>query len=120
MLYWHVFQKRISGVSGICHNFDTIDSTTIKSPLKWAGGKYRLLDTIFRLFPETASAFHEPFFGGGSVGLNAMKRLNAGVCFVGDTNSCLVQFWNALKEQPEDFVAMAKTLFVPSGRLLKV
>jgi len=94
------------------HNFDNIDSTTIKSPLKWAGGKYRLLDTIFQLFPATANAFYEPFFGGGSVGLNAMKRLNANTCFVGDTNSCLVQFWNALKEQPENFIAMAASLFV--------
>ncbi|WP_448530180.1 DNA adenine methylase [Raineya sp.] len=43
---------------------------SIKSPLNYIGGKYKLLDQILPLFPKKISTFIDLFAGGCNVGLN--------------------------------------------------
>ena len=43
----------------------------IKSPLNYVGGKYKLLNEILPLFPETVNTFVDLFCGGANVGINA-------------------------------------------------
>ena len=47
----------------------TIDNSKTRPFLKWAGGKYRLIDKIKQSLPQGARLI-EPFAGSGSVFLN--------------------------------------------------
>ena len=42
----------------------------IKSPLNYVGGKFKLLNEILPLFPETVNTFVDLFCGGANVGIN--------------------------------------------------
>ncbi|ATZ17937.1 DNA adenine methylase [Mesoplasma melaleucae] len=46
------------------------------SPLTWPGGKSKQWNLIKELFPKETKhlQYVEPFFGGGSVGLNALRE----------------------------------------------
>ncbi len=43
----------------------------IKSPLNYTGGKYKMLDNLFDLFPKEINTFVDVFAGGFNVGINA-------------------------------------------------
>lgn len=78
--------------------------------LKWAGGKYNLVDALSNYLPK-ASALVEPFVGAGSVFLNTdyeYYQLN-------DINQDLISLYRIVKNQPELFIADARTFFVASG-----
>jgi len=51
----------------------------IKSPLNYAGGKYRLLPFILPLFPTRIHTFYDAFAGGGNVGIN-IRMVNQVIC----------------------------------------
>jgi DNA adenine methylase len=76
--------------------------------LKWAGGKYTLLDKILPHLPSS-SMYIEPFFGAGSVALNAdydMYQLN-------DINTDLVNLYRIVQTEPERFLLALTPLFTP-------
>lgn len=76
--------------------------------LKWAGGKYSLLDDICRHLPP-AHTLIEPFVGAGSVFLNTdyeKYRLS-------DINPDLINLYNLLKNSPEPYITDAKRFFTP-------
>ncbi|MCH8536868.1 MAG: Dam family site-specific DNA-(adenine-N6)-methyltransferase, partial [Alkalimonas sp.] len=78
--------------------------------LKWAGGKYNLVDALSNYLPE-ARCLVEPFVGAGSVFLNTdyeHYRLN-------DINQDLISLYQIVKAQPDQFIADARTFFVESG-----
>lgn len=76
--------------------------------LKWAGGKYPLLDDIRRHLPE-GDCLIEPFVGAGSVFLNTQYSKY----ILADINSDLINLYNIVKERTDEFVADACMLFVP-------
>lgn len=74
--------------------------------LKWAGGKYTLIEDIRKYLPE-GDRLVEPFVGAGSVFLNtdyAHYRLS-------DINPDLIHLYNLLKNQPQRYISDAKMLF---------
>lgn len=74
--------------------------------LKWAGGKYALVDEIRQRLPA-AHTLIEPFVGAGSVFLNTEfehYRLS-------DINPDLINLYNLLKNKPEPYINDAKRLF---------
>lgn len=74
--------------------------------LKWAGGKYTLVDDIRKYLPE-GDKLIEPFVGAGSVFLNTdypQYRLS-------DINPDLINLYNLLKEKPASYIRDAKRLF---------
>lgn len=74
--------------------------------LKWAGGKYSLIDQINANLPH-ASRLIEPFVGAGSVFLNtryAKYTLN-------DINPDLINLYELLKSHPEALISAAKRYF---------
>ncbi|RKS84772.1 DNA adenine methylase Dam [Orbus hercynius] len=74
--------------------------------LKWAGGKYSLVDQITQYLPE-GDLLIEPFVGAGSVFLNTnYKRY-----ILADINQDLISLFNIIKKQPEKFIEDAKLLF---------
>lgn len=83
-----------------------------KSFLKWAGGKFDLVEDIKAEMPAVMSigTYIEPFVGGGAVALNmpitVPKLLN-------DINPGVVGIWKALKRAPKSFVCEARVRFRP-------
>jgi DNA adenine methylase len=76
--------------------------------LKWAGGKYPLLEDIRHHLPS-GDCLVEPFVGAGSVFLNTdFSRY-----ILADINSDLIDLYNIVKTQPDDYVAEARKVFTP-------
>lgn len=76
--------------------------------LKWAGGKYGLIDDIQRQLPEGRKLI-EPFVGAGSVFLNS----DYDQYLLADINPDLINLYNFLKEKPDLFIEEALRFFTP-------
>ncbi len=74
--------------------------------LKWAGGKYSLIESITEFLP-TGNVLVEPFVGAGSVFLNT----DYDAYLLADINPDLIALYNLLKTEPDAFIRLAKTLF---------
>lgn len=74
--------------------------------LKWAGGKYPLVDEIRRHLPA-GDCLIEPFVGAGSVFLNTEYD----TYILADINSDLINLYNIVKLRTDDFVRDARLLF---------
>lgn len=74
--------------------------------LKWAGGKYGLVEDIQRHLPP-ARKLVEPFVGAGSVFLNTDYEQY----LLADINPDLINLYNLLKTDPETYIAEAKRWF---------
>lgn len=80
-----------------------------RSPLKWAGGKRKLVPDILKHVPrEHSGKFIEPFVGGGSVFLNTQFEKYA----LTDNNPDLISFFHFVKNDVHKFIECARTLFV--------
>jgi DNA adenine methylase len=93
-----------------------------KSPLRYPGGKSRAVEQILRYFPSQITEFREPFLGGGSVFL-AAKSLYGNLIqryWINDIYSDLIEFWTALRDQPQKLEATLRSLKlnIPEGRAL--
>jgi DNA adenine methylase len=78
--------------------------------LKWAGGKYNLVDAISLQLPK-APLLVEPFVGAGSVFLNT----DYPQYLLNDINADLINLYKLLQTKPAGFIADAQTLFVQSS-----
>ena len=78
----------------------------IRPFLKWAGGKFRLLDRIRKLLPD-GNRLIEPFVGSGAVFLNT----DYDRYLLGDINPDLINLYGCLKDEGEGFVTYAKQWF---------
>ena len=77
--------------------------------LKWAGGKYALSDVIAKMLPP-GDVLVEPFVGAGSVFLNSdYKRY-----LLNDINQDLINLYNLLKLNPDQFIDDAAKFFTPA------
>ena len=78
--------------------------------LKWAGGKYSLVDAIDARLPKSSKLI-EPFVGAGSVFLNT----DFSSYLLNDINPDLIGLYNLLKQAPQDVIREAKGLFIPEN-----
>ncbi|MBU3020796.1 Dam family site-specific DNA-(adenine-N6)-methyltransferase [Aestuariibacter sp. A3R04] len=77
--------------------------------LKWAGGKYSLVENINAKLPQ-GNRLIEPFVGAGSVFLNTdFKRY-----LLNDINPDLINLYNFLKAQPDAVIHDASRFFTPT------
>lgn len=65
-----------------------------QSPLNYTGGKYKLLDQLFKKFPKDIDVFYDIFCGGANVGSNTQYKK---ICCV-DNNEHLISLLNYLKD----------------------
>ena len=86
-------------------SFKTTMSKT-RAFLKWAGGKYGLVDNINQRLPE-GKMLVEPFVGAGSVFLNSDFESY----LLADINADLIHLYQLLKSQPDVFIRDAAALF---------
>lgn len=77
-----------------------------RSFLKWAGGKYKLVDQIDQRLPE-GKRLVEPFVGAGTVFLNS----NFEKYLLNDINADLINLFNIVKKTPKKFIRDAKLYF---------
>ncbi|WP_217532736.1 Dam family site-specific DNA-(adenine-N6)-methyltransferase [Vibrio metschnikovii] len=78
--------------------------------LKWAGGKFGLVEEIQRHLPP-ASQLVEPFVGAGSIFLNSDFEHY----LLADINPDLINLYNLLKHQPQEYIREAKRWFTPEN-----
>lgn len=78
--------------------------------LKWAGGKYELVETIQQYLPAGKQLI-EPFVGAGSVFLNSHYESY----ILADINRDLIELFNLLKKSPDEFIRDLKLLFIPQN-----
>lgn len=81
-----------------------------RSFLKWAGGKFDLLDVLKERLPS-GDRLVEPFVGSGTVFLNMEYR----EFLLSDVNPDLINLYNLVKTNPDAVVAAAKFLFSPDN-----
>lgn len=79
-----------------------------RSFLKWAGGKYRLIDHIRQHLPE-GDRLVEPFVGAGSVFLNT----DFDSYLLNDINPDLIELYKCIQKRPIKYIRDAKELFTP-------
>ena len=73
---------------------------SLKTPLRYPGGKSRALANLFRFLPDLSQAteYREPFLGGGSVAIEIGKRYPNLDIWVNDLYQPLYNFWRELQE----------------------
>ena len=85
------------------------NSKKIRSPLKWAGGQYSILEDIKKKLPKS-SRLIEPFLGSGVVFMNT----NYDHYTLNDKNNDLITFYKILKKEGEKFIEYCREHFYPT------
>jgi len=83
-------------------------SSNHKSPLKWAGGKFKLLDEIYQYIPNASWNFVDAFAGSAVVGCNAPV---CGTIQLNDINEDLCNFYRCVGTFNGGFIKQAKQYF---------
>lgn len=78
----------------------------IRSPIKWAGGKTRVMPELLKHLPK-ADCLIEPFVGSGTVFVNTDYRRYV-LC---DSNRALINFFLQLRDDTERLIAVARDMF---------
>ncbi|HCX3265786.1 TPA: Dam family site-specific DNA-(adenine-N6)-methyltransferase, partial [Legionella pneumophila] len=78
----------------------------IKPFLKWAGGKFQVINKIRSSLPK-GSRLIEPFVGSGAVFLN----MDYGKFLLADINADLINLFEHLKYEQHDFIYFCKQFF---------
>jgi|SRR5579872_957307 len=73
-------------------------SKVFKSPLRYPGGKTRMIKHLAPLFPKNIKEYREPFVGGGSVFFYMYSNGLAKKFWINDLNSDLIDFYKVLKD----------------------
>ena len=79
-----------------------------RSFLKWAGGKYRVIDDIKRLYPKGKTQLIEPFVGAGTVFLNS----DFDHYLLADINPDLINLFNIVKADVNTYIKESRSLFI--------
>jgi DNA adenine methylase len=80
--------------------------------LKWAGGKYNLIEAISAQLPQGKKLI-EPFVGAGSVFLNTDYPRY----LLNDINPDLINLYKIVKKQSESYISDSASLFTPSNNI---
>jgi DNA adenine methylase len=83
---------------------------SLKTPLRYPGGKSRALPKIFQYIPDLKEfdEYREPFIGGGSVALEVAKRYPFLDIWVNDLYNPLYNFWCILRDEPQELFECLK------------
>jgi DNA adenine methylase len=91
--------------------------------LRYPGSKERIRDKIVRHFPHELYGglfakdrleYREPFFGGGSVGLHVLERMDShGAAWLSDLDPGVAALWRAIRDEPRQLKCLVRG-FTPS------
>lgn len=80
---------------------------------RYPGGKSKIKNLLISCFPEKIKNYCEPFFGGGSVGLELLKRNKLDNFWINDKDYGIYCIWYAIINHKEEFKELINSL-VPS------
>jgi len=77
---------------------------SLKTPLRYPGGKSRALTNLFRFLPDLSQVteYREPFIGGGSVAIEVAKRYPKVDIWINDLYEPLYNFWCELRDHGKE------------------
>ena len=76
-------------------------SKLVKSNLRWAGGKSRMMDILEMYMPPKIDKYLETFLGGGSVLLHIIQRFNPKEIYANDIDTNLVNYYQEVQRNPQ-------------------
>jgi len=94
-----------------CPSLINVETTIIKPPLKWVGGKTQILDQVLAVFPRTINNYIEPFLGGGSVllGLLSLRQQDNihvnGTIYASDSNPNTIGLYQNIQSRCDELIA---------------
>ena len=85
--------------------------TSLKTPLRYPGGKSRAITKMSRFLPEMSmyKEYREPFLGGGSVALYMTKTHPHLQIWVNDLYEPLANFWQTLQHEADEITTRLRT-----------
>ena len=81
---------------------------SLKTPLRYPGGKSRAIKYLLPKFPSDITEYREPFLGGGSVAIAFSKEYPDIPVWVNDLYNPLYTFWCILRDRPEELYEILK------------
>ena len=75
---------------------------SLKTPLRYPGGKSRAVQKLFQFLPKDITEFREPFLGGGSFAIAMTKQYPDLPIWVNDCYEPLFNFWVQLQKNGEE------------------
>ena len=86
--------------------------TSLKTPLRYPGGKSRATSKISQSFPDLSKyqEYREPFLGGGSVALYVTQQYPNLNIWVNDLYEPLINFWKQLRDNGDEITRYLKDL----------
>lgn len=73
----------------------------VKTNLRWAGGKSKMIKILDDFFPKEINKYLETFTGGGSVLLHIIQKFNPEIVFANDIDGMLINYYNNVKNNPQ-------------------
>ena len=64
----------------------------VKTNLRWAGGKSKMLKILEEFFPKEIDKYIETFTGGGSVMLHILQNYSPNVVYANDIDDMLINY----------------------------
>ena len=83
---------------------------SLKTPLRYPGGKSRAVQKLFQFLPKDITEFREPFLGGGSFAIAMTKQYPDLPIWVNDCYEPLFNFWVQLQQNGEELTGDIKDL----------
>jgi len=83
---------------------------SLKTPLRYPGGKSRAVPKLFQFLPKNITEFREPFLGGGSFAIAMTKQYPDLPIWVNDMYEPLYNFWLQLQQNGEELAGDIKDL----------
>lgn len=78
-----------------------------KPPIKWVGGKGKLIDQLSQYFPDNFNEYFEPFMGGGAVFFHLSPQ---GKAHLNDVNKDLINLYRTIKTDTDLLIKELKKL----------
>ena len=79
--------------------------STLKSPLRYPGGKSRAIPKILEQLPDSFLEFREPFVGGGSVFISIKQKFPEVKVWINDLNFDLYCFWKTAQTETRELAS---------------
>lgn len=74
----------------------------LRTPLRYPGGKSRVLNTLSNWFPKNITEYREPFIGGGSMAIHTAKTNPDVSIWINDLYFPVYNFWLQLRDNGKE------------------